>query len=193
MQTASIVTAVAVWTLHRVLCLPTVVAAASSPPTGRVVALVRRGNYSTIVLDVWERLGGNGGAGGHGESHIPAYLRSTCQPLSAVPTPWERLRAVIEPGGGRPPRDSPLGGGRAPLEGAQRRVGLELCAYWPRSHELPASRASMRLPRRCHSSRAQRPQQQRLRPQLPIGCCRHREVTSLHLRAPGGHQRRVRA
>ena len=113
MQPASIVTAVAVWTLHRVLCLPTVVAAASSPPTGRVVALVRRGNYSTIVLDVWERLGGNGGAGGHGESHMDAYLRSKCQPLSAVPTQWERLRAVIELGGGRPPRDSPLGGGRA--------------------------------------------------------------------------------
>ena len=104
------------------------------------MALVRRGNYSTIVLDVWERLGGNGGAGDDGESHMDAYLRSKCQPLSAVPTPWERLRAVIELGGGRPPRDSPLGGGRAPLEGAQRREGLELCAYWPRSHELPASR-----------------------------------------------------
>ena len=33
--------------------------------------------------------------------------------LSAVPMPWERPRAVIELGGGRPPRHSPLGGGRA--------------------------------------------------------------------------------
>ena len=114
----SIVTPVAVSTLHRVLCLPAVVAAVSSPPTGRFLALVPRSKYSTIILDVWECLGGNGGAGGHGESHMDAYLRSKCQPLSAVPTPWERLRAVIELGGGRPPRDSPLGGGRAHLEGA---------------------------------------------------------------------------
>ena len=99
----SIVTPVAVSTLHRVLCLPAVVAAVSSPPTGRFLALVRRSKYSTIIRDVWKRLGGNGGAGGDGESHIRAYLRSTCQPLSAVPMPWERLRAVIEPGGGRPP------------------------------------------------------------------------------------------
>ena len=36
------------------------------------------------------------------------------QPLSAVPMLWERQRAVMEPGGGRLPRHSPLGGGTPP-------------------------------------------------------------------------------
>ena len=62
-------------------------------------------------------------------------------PLSAVPTPWERPRAVIEPGGGRLPRHSPLGGGRAPPEGAQQPSGLELTSFLPHSHVLPASSA----------------------------------------------------
>jgi hypothetical protein len=48
------------------------------------------------------------------------------QPLSAVPTLWGRLRVVNESGGGRPPRHSPLGGGRAAYEGAQKPSGLEL-------------------------------------------------------------------
>lgn len=56
-----------------------------------------------------------------------------------MPTPWERPRAVIELGGGRPLRDSPLGGGRAHLEGAQQPLGLKLGTLWPRSHDLPSS------------------------------------------------------
>ena len=58
-----------------------------------------------------------------------------------MPTPWERPRAVIELGGGRPLRGSPLGGGRAHLEGAQQPLGLKLGTLWPRSHDLPSSRA----------------------------------------------------
>ena len=61
--------------------------------------------------------------------------------LSAVPMPWERPRAVIELGGGRPPRHSPLGGGRAAYEGAQQPLGLELSSFPPHSHVLPASSA----------------------------------------------------
>ena len=48
---------------------------------------------------------------GHMSGLLGVQLRGG--PLSAVPTLWERPRAVIELGGGRPPRHSPLGGGRA--------------------------------------------------------------------------------
>ena len=54
---------------------------------------------------------------------------------------WERQRAVIELGGGRLPRDSPPGGGRAGSEGAQQPWGLELTAHLPHSHVLPVSPA----------------------------------------------------
>ena len=63
------------------------------------------------------------------------------QPLSAVPTLWARPRAVIELGGGRLPRHSPLGGGRAAYEGVQQPWGLELGRILPHSHVLPASPA----------------------------------------------------
>ena len=63
------------------------------------------------------------------------------QPLSAVPTLWARPRAVIELGGGRLPRHSPLGGGRAAYEGVQLPQGLELASFLPYSHVLTASRA----------------------------------------------------
>jgi hypothetical protein len=79
------------------------------------------------------------------------------QPLSAVPTLWGRLRVVNESGGGRPPRHSPLGGGRAAYEGAQQPSGLELGSFSPHSHDLTASRAlslALFLPRRCHQRRA---------------------------------------
>ena len=62
------------------------------------------------------------------------------QPLSAVPTLWGRLRVVNELGGGRLPRHSPLGGGRAAYEGAQQPSGLELGSFSPHSHHLTASR-----------------------------------------------------
>ena len=61
------------------------------------------------------------------------------QPLSAVPTLWARPRAVIELGGGRLPRHSPLGGGRAAYEGAQQPSGLELGSFSPHSRDLTAS------------------------------------------------------
>jgi hypothetical protein len=67
------------------------------------------------------------------------------QPLSAVPTLWGRLRVVNESGGGRPPRHSPLGGGRAAYEGAQKPSGLELGSFSPHSLWLsfrPAGAAS---------------------------------------------------
>ena len=62
--------------------------------------------------------------------------------LSTVPTLWARPRAVIELGGGRPPRHSPLGGGRASYEGAQQPQALELASISPYSHDLTASSAS---------------------------------------------------
>ena len=64
---------------------------------------------------------------------------------------WERQRAVMGPGGGRLPRHSPLGGGRAPYEGAQQPPRLELGAFSPHSHDVPASPAlsvCLRQPRR---------------------------------------------
>jgi hypothetical protein len=61
------------------------------------------------------------------------------QPLSAVPTLWARPRAVIELGGGRLPRHSPLGGGRAAYKGAQQPSVLELGSFSPHSHHLTAS------------------------------------------------------
>jgi hypothetical protein len=65
------------------------------------------------------------------------------QPLSAVPTLWARPRAVIELGGGRLPRHSPLGGGRAAYKGAQQPSVLELGSFSPHSHHLTASRAAL--------------------------------------------------
>ena len=67
------------------------------------------------------------------------------QPLSAVPTLWARPRAVIELGGGRLPRHSPLGGGRAAYKGAQQPSGLELGSFSPHSHHLTASVLSLAL------------------------------------------------
>ena len=43
--------------------------------------------------------------------------------------------------GGRLPRHSPLEGGRAPYEGAQQPPRLELGAFSPHSHDMPASPA----------------------------------------------------
>ena len=82
----------------------------------------------------------------------PARVTVACtrrwQPLSAVPTLWARPRAVIELGGGRPPRHSPLGGGRIAYEGAHLPLGLELGSFWPHSHDLPVSPALSVFPRR---------------------------------------------
>jgi len=57
-------------------------------------------------------------------------------PPSAVPTLWARSRAVSESGGGRLPRHSPLGGGRASYEGAQQPQGLELASISPHTQLL---------------------------------------------------------
>ena len=54
---------------------------------------------------------------------------------------WERSGAICGSGGGRLPRHSPLGGGRAPYEGAQQPQDLELGAFSPHSHDMPASPA----------------------------------------------------
>ena len=58
--------------------------------------------------------------GGEGRVAQVRHGRDAFLPLSAVPTLWEQPRAVIELGGGRLPRDSPPGGGRAGSEGAQQ-------------------------------------------------------------------------
>jgi hypothetical protein len=47
-----------------------------------------------------------------------------------------RGRAVSESGGGRLPRHSPLGGGRASDEGAQQPQGLELASISPHTQLL---------------------------------------------------------
>jgi hypothetical protein len=72
---------------------------------------------------------------------VSLYAGQPGQPLSAVPMLWARPRAVFEPGGGRLPRHSPLGSGRAAYEGAQQPQGLESGAFWPHSHDMPASPA----------------------------------------------------
>jgi hypothetical protein len=72
---------------------------------------------------------------------VSLYAGQPGQPLSAVPMLWARPRAVFEPGGGRLPRHSPLGSGRAAYEGAQQPQGLELGAFSPHSHDMPASPA----------------------------------------------------
>ena len=93
-----------------------------------------------------------------------------CQPLSAVPILWAWLRAVIEWGGGRLPRHSPLGGGRAIYEVRSSHKAsnsglfcliLTIClpllhSFWPsdspagtsrRAHPPPsASRAAVSTP-----------------------------------------------
>ena len=85
------------------------------------------------------------------------------QPLSAVPTLWARPRAVIELGGGRLPRHSPLGGGRAAYEGVQQPWGLELGRILPHSHVLPASPAlSLALCAPCSTSQSRPPADKRI-------------------------------